>query len=325
MKEPNAENEKYVVVCDDSGSIIIRYKETGQEKNIPTLFGENYYYQYMQWDVTAHIYITPDCRYIIVTYGIGHIYLIDACAAQVIRRIILFEEISYEDTSYQDIDAGCYYKEYTRIDFSNTGRYAAIRVRGDYDPQDADGRDELTTPLYFRSVFLLDLSTLDICFQETFEDVEEQHGRNIASIAFSPQDNYFVVGALGNQIKIFSLEDKRCAGNYMSLGWVADPCNIAHCRLICFLTEDTFVYVNQNYNIQRVTKEGADWSASGILYTNLPPRIQVSPGVYSHWSYIDDIELNRKTGTVRCHVDGSRNRADIRGNREYPLEFPISI
>lgn len=63
----------------------------------------------------------------------------------------------------------------------------------------------MSTPLYFRSVFLLDLTTLDICLQETFEDVEEQEGRNVAAIAFSPQDNYFVVGALGNEIRIFSL------------------------------------------------------------------------------------------------------------------------
>ena len=319
MEKTKSENEKYVVVCDEAGSIIIKDKETGQERIIPALFGENFYYQHTEWDVAVRIYITPDCRYIIVTYGIGHIYLIDACAAQIIKRVILFEEISYEDISYQSIDPGCYYNEYTRIDFNNTGRYAAIRVRGDYDPQDADGRDELTTPLYFRSVFLLDLSTLDICFQETFEDVEERSGRNIAAIAFSPQDNYFVVGALGNQIKIFSLEDNRCVGNYMSLGWISDPSNIEHCRLICFLAEDAFIYVNRNYNIQRNTKVGADWSSSGILYTNLPPNIQVSPGVISHWSYIEDIELNRKAGTVRCRVAG--NRADIRGDREYQLEF----
>ncbi len=320
MEKNKSENERYVVVCDDSGSIIIKDKETGQERNIPALFGENYYYRYMEWDVTPHIYITPDCRYIIVTYGIGHIYLIDACTARVIKRFILFEEISYEDTSYQSIDLGCYYNEYTRIDFSNTGRYAAIRARGGhYDPQAADGRDGLTTPLYFRSVFLLDLSTLDICFQETFEDVEERSGRNLAAIAFSPKDNYFVVGALGNRIRIFSLEDNRCVGNYMSLGWLGDPGNVEHCRLICFLTEDTFIYVNSNHNIQRITKEGADWLPSGILYTNLPPHVQVSPGCFSQWSYIEDIELDLKAGTVRCCVAGSR--VDINGKREYRLKF----
>ena len=329
MEKNKTENEKYVVICDEEGSIIIKDKETGHERNIPTLFGENYHYWYTQWEMTAHTYITPDCRYIIVTYGIGHIYLIDATTAQIIKKIILFEEISYnyKDSSFQPIDIGCYYYEYTRVDFSSTGRYAAIRVRGYYDPQSADGLDdyEAATPLYFRSVFLLDLSTLDICFQETFDDVDERYERNIAAIAFSPQDKDFVVGALGNQIKLFSLEDNRCAGKYMSLGWVSDPCAIDHRQLICFLAEDTFIYVDENYNIQRVTKQESDWLASGILYTNLPPDdTQVRPdgSIRQHWCYIYDIEPDCKAGTVRCCID--TNITDIRGDREYQLEFSDS-
>lgn len=325
MEKIKLENEKYMVLCDEEGSIIITNKEINQIRIIHNLFGKDYYYKYTQWGVTARIYFTPDCRYIIVTYGVGHIYLIDACTAKIIKRIVLFPQISYDDKSYQLIELECYYNEYTRVDFSNTGRYAAIRVRGDYDPQGADGDNiELTTPLYLRSVFLFDLNTLEICFKETFDDVKERGGRNIASIAFSPQDNYFVVAALGNQIKIFSLNDNSCVGNYMSLCWIPDPCNIDNCRLICFLDEDNFIYVNNNYNIQRITKKGIDWSESGILYTNLPPdETKVIEGgiIIHHWSFIYDIEPDCNAGILRCCVDG--NTADIRGKREFKLEFSV--
>lgn len=125
-----AENERYTVTCDDMGNIIIRDKEKDREEVIPSLFGEDFSYRYIQWNVAAAVYLTPDSRYIIATYGIGHVYLIDPAHKRVIRKIILFEEVCYEDTSYQSIYTGSYYNEVTRVDFSSTGRYAAIRVRG---------------------------------------------------------------------------------------------------------------------------------------------------------------------------------------------------
>lgn len=308
MGEVRTENEKYAVTCDRVGNIIIWDKEAAREEVIPTLFGEGYHYRYYEWNVTAQIYITPDSRYIIVTYGMGHIYLIDSCTRKVIKRIILFDEICYEDTSYQSIDTYYYCNETTRVDFSSTGRYAAIRVRGDVDPSSETARR--ATPLYFRSVFLLDLTTLDICFQETFEDVEDHSSRNIAAIAFSPQDHYFAVGALGNQIKIFSLGNNKCVGKYSSLEWIADPLRVKHCRVICFLAEDAFIYVDREYNIRRITQRGQDWLESGILYTNLPPDIK---------PHIEDIEVDRKKGTVRCQLVDNCER--FREEKVYRLEF----
>lgn len=292
-----AENERYSVTCDDMGNIIIRDKEKDREEVIPSLFGEDFSYRYIQWNVADAVYLTPDSRYIIATYGIGHVYLIDPAHKRVIRKIILFEEVCYEDTSYQSIYTGSYYNEVTRVDFSSTGRYAAIRVRGDFDPSNPS--QDGSTPLYFRTVFLLDLTTLEICFRESFEDVEERNdNRNIASIAFSPRDRYFAVGAPGNRIKLFSLEDYSCVGNCGTLGWVPDPCGVKHRQLVCFLTEDALIYADVKHNIRRIARRGQDWRETGVLFTD-PTRDTI-------YSYIEDMEVDRERGTVSCHIAGGR-------------------
>lgn len=289
------EDRKYAVTCDDMGNIIIQDKEKEEEKVIPRLFGEDFAYRYREWNVAATVCLTPDSRYIIATYGIGHVYLIDPVHKRVIRKIILFEEVCYEDTSYESIYTGSYYDEITRVDFSSTGRYAAIRVRGNFDPSNPSDGD---TPLYFRTVFLLDLATLEICFQESFEDVEEcNDNRNIAAIAFSPRDCYFAVGALGNQIKVFSLEDYSCVGKCGFLGWVPDSCGVKHRQLICFLTEDVLLYADRKRNIRRFAKEGRNWTETGVLYADLT---QDAPSC----SYIEDMEVDREKGILRCQLAG---------------------
>lgn len=65
-------------------------------------------------------------------------YLINPSEKRLIKRFQLFSDINYEDDSFQSVDLCCYYMQWTRIDFSNTGRYAAVRVRGDYNPQEGD-------------------------------------------------------------------------------------------------------------------------------------------------------------------------------------------
>lgn len=319
MEGIKAENDKYIVRCNDEGVLLVSDKTMPGDGSALNLFGSNYSYLHGEWNVTPQIFISPDSKYFIVTYGIGYIYFIDAHTKKLIKKMKLFDDVCYEDESYKGIDLCCYYNELTQVDFSNTGCYAAVRVRGDYDPQEGDGRKELFTPIFFRSVFVIDLHTLTICLRETYDDVQEKGGRNLASISFDPTDSYFATGALGNMIKIFSLKDNKCVGSYMSLGWIPDPCGIRDCQLISFLDDENFIYVDQEYNVQRITRRDNVWLASGKIYTMLPPRVQVSKGVYSEWSYIDDIKVNLPMNILKCHTNGSRK--EFRKERIYNLVF----
>ncbi|MBR6862973.1 MAG: hypothetical protein IKM73_16820 [Acidaminococcaceae bacterium] len=81
----------------------------------------------------------------------------------------LFPDVNYDnyDDFYDRIDLQAYYEESTMICFSNTGKYAVIRVRGNYDPQTFDGMNEDEfTPVYFRSVFVLNMETMSIVLRE---------------------------------------------------------------------------------------------------------------------------------------------------------------
>lgn len=304
MYNIKAENEMWSVNCTDSGVIKVENKTDAEKSFEVNLFGNRYYYLLEEWDVMPKIYLTPDEKYIVVTYGIGYVYFIS------------FSEINYEDDSFQQVDMCCYYNERTQVDFSNTGRYAAIRVRGDFDPQESDGKTEIFTPVYFRSVFVIDLVKLAVCFQEDYSN--EQGHRNLASIAFSPNDDLFVTGALGNALKVFSLNNGKCLGKFSKLVWICDSCGIRDCPLIVFLNKDNFVYVNKESNIVRVTlQESRQFVESGIIKTNVPQDHEVSKGVYDKWSYIEKIELDQDE--IICYFNGSRK--EYYGERRFKLQF----
>lgn len=312
------ENHIWSATCSDDGLITITNKMNNEESFQLNLFGDDFNYRYIQWDVVPGIYILPDSEYIIITYGIGYVYFVSTAEKKVVKSYKLFRGFSYEDDSYKNIFMCCYYSPITRVDMSSTGRYVVIRVRGDYDPQDADGREFLTTPVYFRSCFIIDMQTLDIIIEESFDDVPENSGRNVAAIAFSPHDEYFVVGALGNAVKVFNLRERKCIGELDNIVWIPMPLDIQHCPLIAFLDEKNFVYVNKDNNIVRYSLDDHHGLVkSGILYTNIPDRVEVSKGVYSKWSYIEEIQLN--DNQIICHIAG--NRKELNGPTNYELEF----
>lgn len=256
------ENENIFAECREDGAIKI-IKKSKNKKYVLHLFGEDFQYLYASWDVVPLLYLSKNGQFLIVTYGIGYVYFVSLETCEVVKQIRLFQEVSYDDESYMDLDLCCYYNERTQVTFSPTGKYMEIRVRGDYDPQSEDGRsiDEIFTPIYFRNVFLVDMETLDICFQYDYHDVEERSGRNVAVVAFSPDEKFLVVGALGNALKVFDITNKTECGTPMSVRWVPDPLGIRDCPLVKFIDNENFVYVNRNHEEKYATLQ-----SNGIWY-----------------------------------------------------------
>lgn len=318
MGQLSTENKTWFISCNEYGLVKIENKIESKKSFALQLFKNNYHDLYISWDVVPNLYLSPDSEYIIITYGVGYIYFIRIREKKVVKSFRLFSDISYEDDSYQLIDLCCYYQESTEIIFSNTGRYCAIRVRGDYDPQEGDGRKNLFTPVYFRSIFIIDLYQLRLCFQDDYSDVPENGGRNMAAIAFSPSDHYLVTGALGNIVKVFNLSEGICLGKFSSLVWINDPCGIRDCPLILFLNEHNFIYVNKENNLIRITMQKNHlFKETGIIRTGIPEDHKFSAGICDKWTYIYKMTLEQND--VVCYTDGNR--------KEYkqPLKFKLDF
>lgn len=241
----HCENEKIIAEYTKDGTIKIINKSSSEEYTL-NLFGEDFQYKYEHWNVMPLLYLTENSQFLIVTYGIGYVYFISLESSTLVKCIKLFQDISYEDESYKKAVLCGYYDELTQVTFSPSGRYIEVRVRGDFDPQDTNGRDEISTPIYFRSVFLIDMETLEVCFEYDFGDVEEGYGRNAAVAAFSPDEKYFVTGALGNALKVFRISDKAGCSTPMSVCWIAAPLDIRDCDLVRFINNEKFIYIGEN-------------------------------------------------------------------------------
>jgi len=289
-----AENEMWSVNFTDEGFINVENKTDTNKSFYIHLFQYRYQYLYTEWWAFPQAFFTPDLKYVIVTYGIGYVYFISLSEKRVVKFFKLFSDISYEDDSFEEIETCCYYDERTQVDFSNTGRYAAIRVRAIFDPQAAGAEKVIFTPVYFSSVFIVDLYNLELCFYEYYNDVQEEY-KNLASIAFSPNDNYIAMGALGTIVKVFCIANKKCLGKFSSLVWISDSTAIKDCHLIAFLDENNFVYVNKDNDIIKVSlQQNGQFVQSGIIKTN-----------YDKPLYIQKIELNENE--IICYVAGSMN------------------
>ena len=182
-----------------------------------------------------------------------------------VRELRLFDDVCYEDDSYEDIDTYCYYNEHTRLDFSPSGRWLAVRVRGDFDPQEEDGRTEYFTPLYFRSVFVIDMDRRELAFSHVFDD-ECPGNENLAVLAFHPAEELLAVGVPGGRFRLLSLPEGRVTAEFSSLIWVPDPCGVRHRALVRFVDGDTLVYLSQEKTANRL-RRGTDgiWRPAGKL------------------------------------------------------------
>lgn len=249
--------------CLEDGSIVIRRGE--EVLSTLHLFGDSFELWHNEWLVEPRLAFSPDGNWLAVSYGMGYVWLVESRTGRVAKEFRLFDDVCYEDGSYQDIDTFCYYNEFTRLDFSPSGRWLAVRVRGDFDPQEEDSRTEYFTPLYFRSVFVIDMDRRELAFSHIFDDERPGH-ENLAVLAFHPAEELLAVGAPGGRLRLLSLPEGRVTAEFRSLIWVPDPRGVRHRALVRFVDGDTLVYLSQEKTANRL-RRGTDgiWRPAGKL------------------------------------------------------------
>lgn len=210
--------------CLEDGSIAIR--RGAEVLSTLRLFVDGFRARYSEWLVEPRLEFSPDGAWLAISYGMGYVYLVEPQTGRVVRELRLFDDVRYEDGSFQDIDTYCYYNEHTRLDFSPSGRWLAVRVRGDFDPQEEDGRTEYFTPLYFRSVFAIDMDRRELAFSHAFDDERPGH-ENLAVLAFHPAEELLAVGAPGGRFRLLSLPEGRVTVEFSGLIWVPTPAGSA--------------------------------------------------------------------------------------------------
>ena len=298
----NTDNSK-AAYCTEDGLVQVTCPVTKEVLFSVKLFGDNFYYLWQEWWVVPSLQFVPGEELLVVTYGMGYVYLVDLKEYKVIKQLQLFEEVNYDDDSYQELDTCCYYMEHTRVDFSPSGKYVVIRVRGHFDPQDSDGRSVLFTPDYFRTVFVMDMDTFEIIFTYSYPHNEEQdYHYNVAVIAFSPKEDLFLTGALGKELKIFELPEGLEVATLEKVEWIADSTEIQHRRLVAFLSEDEFVYVSgdRQKEIVRVCKdETGHWVKSGRV------KQELVQGFLDKHSMILDIDYDGTENRLNLYSSGN--------------------
>ena len=91
-------------VCLEDGRILIREGE--RLLSTLRLFGAEFQEQTSWWGVEVRLGFSPGGDWLAVSYGLGHVYLAEPETGQAAARFRLFDEVRYEDESYQDIEIG---------------------------------------------------------------------------------------------------------------------------------------------------------------------------------------------------------------------------
>ena len=254
--------------CLDDGQIII--KDLKCEKILFTLnlFNDNFDELRNEWLVILKFKFISSSKYLIISYGISYLYIVDIHEQMVVKKFHLFNEVVYDDNSFQDIDLCCYYAEHIRIDFSPDERYLAVRVRGNYDPQESDGRDVLFTPVYFRTIFIIDMLTLEMIFTYTYpgDTDKSYYDQNLAVIAFHPEEELIIAGTLGGMLKMFDFKQNKEICGFGKLEWISNSTRIDNRKLAAFIDNDTFVYVSEKKQIVCVRRgQDGTWNILNSL------------------------------------------------------------
>ena len=303
--EVYVENDQYEVRISRHGETCIRNKCSNEIKRLKGLFGSRYHEIAVEYEVLTRAYITPDSAYCIITYGIGVIYFVDLRTGELIKEMKLFPEIDYDDETFDDdafdeIDLGAYYMIETMAHFSPSGRYAVLRVRGDYDPESEDPCYS-HTPVYLRSVFVVDLQTLQTVIEDHFDDVEERCGRNTACIAFSPTEERFAAGALLNEIKIFDTRNGKVTDRIYGLCGNSDPSNNKDLSFIVFIDRTSFLFTNSEKNLVHIDlNEDGKIAAKRVIDTHIRQfDHEITKNVMDRWADIERVEY--QSGSVNVH------------------------
>lgn len=278
--------------CTEEGVVIVEDLVQKQLLYRINIFGEIYKYLLYEWNIRPCFFFSPDEKWLIITYGMGYIYYVELASGMVCERIRLFDDVDYDNNSFEDLDICCYYNEYTQIDFSASGRYMCARVRGDFDPQDSDGRAIMFEPVFFRSVFVFDMKTRKEVFRYTYPEPEEYKATSLGVIAFSPDENLFVTGVFGGQVKVFDLLSGQEIASLEQLEWVAESCDIDNRCLVVFLSNNEFLYVNRDKELVWVVLDG---------FRNWHIKTKIIREEISTIRTLFDLEYDYVNNTIKCY------------------------
>lgn len=246
--------------CTDEGVVLVEDLVRKQILYEIDIFGDRYKYLLYEWNIRLYFCFSPDGKWLIITYGMGYIYFVELATGIIYEKKCLFEEVNYDEQSFEDIDTCCYYNEYTQIDFSASGRYMSARVRGDFDPQESDGRTIMFEPIFFRSVFVFDMKNQELIFEYCYPESEKYEATSLGTIAFSPDEKLLVTGVFGGQVKVFDLLSGKEIACLEHLEWLSESCDIDNRHLVAFLNNNEFLYVNMEKELVWVVLDDHnDW------------------------------------------------------------------
>lgn len=278
--------------CTDEGIVFVEDLVQKHILHRIDIFGDRYKYLLYEWNIIPSFAFSPDGKWLVITYGLGYIYFVELATGIICKIIRLFEEVDYNVNSFEDIDTCCYYNEYTRIDFSISGRYMSARVRGDFDPQDSDGRTIMFEPVFFRSVFVFDVETRELIFKYSYPEEEKYKATSLGTIAFSPDDKLFVTGVFGGQVKMFDLLSGKELASFEHLEWISAPCDIDNRRLVVFLNNYEFIYVNNERELVWVESDVfGKWYIKTKIFREELLAIRI----------LFDIEYDNVQNSIKCY------------------------
>ncbi len=278
--------------CTDEGVVIVEDLEQKQILYKIDVFGTRYEYLLYEWNIRPYFTFSPNEKWLIITYGMGYIYFVELASGTICEKIRLFEDIDYDVNSFEDIDTCCYYNEYTQIDFSAFGRYMPVRVRGDFDPQESDGRIIMFEPMFFRSVFVFDMKTRELVFEYSYPEAEEYKATSLGTVAFSPDEKLFVTGVFGGQVKVFDLSSGKEVACLEQLEWASEPCDIDNRHLVVFLNNSEFIYVNKEKELVCVALD---------IFDNWYIKFKIVREELASLRTVFDIEYDSLENIIKCY------------------------
>lgn len=264
LKQYITSNDKSLSAnCDDNGTITVTDEYTKEIIIKLNLFNDKFSYLKRKWSAEVNLKFNNDNTILAISYGIGYVYLID-----IINSYKLFEDVDYTNNSFKEIYIGAYYNEYTEFDFSPNGKYLAIRIRGDFDAQELDGPMALKEPVYFRTIFIIELSTYFMHYKYTFDEANIGKA-NIGVLSFSNDDYLMAIGVFGGNLKIIDLLHKKEIYSVNSLEWIPFATDVDDRKLVSFIDNNCFVFVNKEKQISLVCKNPFKWKQEKIIYENI--------------------------------------------------------
>ena len=278
--------------CTDEGIIFVEDLIQNQILYKIDIFGDRYNYLLYEWDIRPCFYFSPDEKWLIITYGMGYIYFVELASGMICERIRLFRDVDYDTNSFEGLDTCCYYSEYTQIDFSATGHYMSARVRGDFEPQESDGRRIMFEPVFFRSVFVFDMTTRELIFDYSYPVNEKYKATSLGTIAFSPDEKLLVTGVFGGQVKVFDLLSGKEIACIEQLEWVGEPCDIDNRHLVVFLNNNEFLYVNRGKELVWIVLDG---------FHNWYEKTKIIREEIVSLRTLFDIEYDSIQNTIKCY------------------------